>query len=157
MIVYLLGPSGVGKSNAVGLLRSQKPEFYVVDIDDEFRGQEFNWAAIEPRMSQLHKLPGNERHVVVDVGAGTQTLPGLYRFLQQAQVLVVVVTARPEEVILRQPIPNRALAEFRSTEYTARTPLFGLATLTIDVTGLTKKDAARTVVDQINKLLMTAQ
>jgi hypothetical protein len=133
-----------------------KAQFYAVDIDDEFRRREFDWNVIGPRLSQLHGLPVSEAHIVVDVGAGTQTLPELYTFLQQAKALVVVVTAPPEEVILRQPIWNRDPAEFLRTEYTARTTLFGLATLTIDVAGLASEDAAQKVVDQINRLLAKA-
>lgn len=153
VIIYLLGPSGVGKSNAASLLRLEKSGLHVVDLDDEFRGREFNWNAIGPRLSRLHGSSSNESHIVVDVGAGTQTLPGLYAFFQQAQALVVVVTAQPEEVILRQPEPNRGLAEFVHTEYTTRTRLYRLAALTVDVSGLAKEDAAQTVTDGIKKLL----
>jgi shikimate kinase len=156
VIIYLLGPSGVGKSNAANLLQLQKTEFSMVDIDEEFRGREFDWNAIRPRLSQLHEQSVNDSRIVVDVGAGTQTLHDLYKFLQKSQALVVVVTAPPEEVILRQPICNRELAEFVRTEYTTRAALFGLAKLTIDVGGLAGKEAAQKVVDQIHEFLATA-
>jgi hypothetical protein len=87
----------------------------VIDIDDEFRRREFDWNVIGPRLSKLHGLPVSESHIVVEVGVGAQTVAE-YTFLQQAQALVVVVTAPPEEVILRHLIRNRGPAEFLRTE-----------------------------------------
>ncbi len=132
MIIYLLGPSGVGKSNAVQLLRSDQPQLDIVDLDADFPGRQFDWHAIEPRLAQLHQQPVDGRHVVVDVGAGTQTLSEFSAFLRGAGALVIVVTAPPEQVVLRQPIPNRRVDEFITTEYATRQQLYGLAAVTVD-------------------------
>jgi hypothetical protein len=152
MIIYLIGPSGVGKSNAVCLLRSQAPEVDVVDIDAEFPGQQFDWDAIRPFLTQLHRLPADKHHTVVDVGAGTQTLSEFYDFLREEQPPIVVVFAPHTEVIHRQPVHNRCLEEFLETEYTKRASLYGLATVTVDVAGLSTDESARKIVDSINAL-----
>jgi hypothetical protein len=153
MIIYLLGPSGVGKSNAAQLLRSDQPELDVVDLDAEFTGHEFDWDVIEPRVAQLHQQPVDGQPVVVDVGAGTQTLSSFSAFLQGNRARVIVVTASPDQVVLRQPIPERDLREFIATEYVARQQLYCLAVVTVDVTGLGKEAAARLVVEGVNAVL----
>jgi hypothetical protein len=153
VIIYLLGPSGVGKSNAVQLLRSDQPQLDIVDLDADFPGRQFDWHAIEPRLAQLHQQPVDGRHVVVDVGAGTQTLSEFSAFLRGAGALVIVVTAPPEQVVLRQPIPNRRVDEFITTEYATRQQLYGLAAVTVDVTGLGKEAAAQLVVDRVAAVL----
>lgn len=153
MIIYLVGPSGVGKSNAVQLLRSNQPQLDVLDLDAEFPARQFDWHVIEPRLTQLHQQSVDGRHVVVDVGAGTQTLSDLSAFLRSVRALVIVVTAPPEQVVLRQPIPQRRLDEFITTEYAARRQLYGLAAVTVDVTGLGREAAAQRVVDRLAALL----
>lgn len=156
MIAYLLGPSGVGKSTAVQLLRTESKDLDLLDIDAEFIDNEFNWGLIGPRLYRLHRQPTLGRHVVVDIGAGTQTRPQLCAFLREEQALVVLVTASPKEVVLRQPIADRDLAEFVRTEYEERTELYSLATATVDVTGLGKWDAAQRVIDLV-KIVMAGQ
>jgi shikimate kinase len=153
MIVYLLGHSGVGKSNAVRLLSERQSDPEIIDLDDEFRGREFNWEAIEPRLRALHDEERSEGHVVVDVGAGTQTLDQLRGFLQARGATVVIITAPPDEVIKRQPVANRSIEEFIRTEYVQRAGLFALATLTIDVAGMDASEAARAVTDQVLLIL----
>ncbi len=135
------------------LLRSDQPQLDIVDLDADFPGRQFDWHAIEPRLAQLHQQPVDGRHVVVDVGAGTQTLPEFSAFLRGAGALVIVVTAPPEQVVLRQPIPNRRVDEFITTEYATRQQLYGLAAVTVDVTGLGKEAAAQLVVDRVAAVL----
>lgn len=124
----------------------------MIDIDAEFRGNVFDWNQIEPRLYRLQEQPPL-RPVVVDVGAGTQTLPQLYAFLRDKRALVVVATAAPEEVILRQPIADRPFADFVRTEYEERNELYSLATVTVDVTGLEKDAAARKIADLVRVVL----
>jgi len=91
--------------------------------------------------------------VLVDVGAGTQTLDPLRSFLNRHECRIAVVTAPADEVIRRQPLLNRKLEEFIATEYTGRRELFSLATVTIDVRGLDADQAAQSIVQQLTQLL----
>jgi hypothetical protein len=154
VIVYLVGPSGVGKSNAVFRLRTEHPELAVLDLDEDFNGRESDWGAIGPRLSSLHEQGASSSHVVVDVGAGTQTRPELTEFLRHLGARVLLVTAPPEQVILRQPLGGgRDPVEFEMTEYTTRRELFSLASVAVDVTGLTQDEAAGRVAVAVISLL----
>jgi hypothetical protein len=151
MIIYLVGHSGVGKSNAISELRSSHPEVAVTDLDAECADHEFDWGVVGLLLSQLHATTDDATDLVVNVGAGTQTIPEFPRFLQESSAAVVLVTAPPDEVILRQPVPGRHLHEFIDTEYTKRQELFSLAVLRVDVAGLTKEESARRVVDGLQE------
>src|SRR5665213_1990478 len=149
MIIYLLGHSGVGKSNAISELRSSRLDIAVIDLAVACANHEFDWDVVGPLLSQLHATTDDATDLVVDVGAATQTIPEFLEFTQEGPAPVVVITAPADEVILRQPVQGRHLDEFIDTEYTKRQDLFDLAVLTVDVAGLTRQVSARRVVDAL--------
>lgn len=124
-----------------------------VSLDAECAGHEFEWGVVGPVLRRIHAETRPEDHVVVDVGAATQTLPELASLFVERGVDVVLVTAPPEEVILRQPIRGRDMAEFVSTEYTSREQLYSLARRIVDVAGLDKQDSGERALAAIIELL----
>lgn len=156
MILYLVGPSGVGKSSACRLLRSSRPDITVIDVDEEFNRCSFDdWSVVGPWLSSLHNDRPVAAQLVVDIGAGYQHFLGqrLVRFLHEVQAFVVLITAPPEGVIARQPVKGRAMAEFVHTEYTSRRDLYACADSAIDVRGLGQEDAERKVVNALLGIL----
>ena len=157
MIVYLLGHSGVGKSNAVAALGVSYPDVAVVDLDAACANHQTDWTIVGAFLADLHATADAGTDMVVDVGAGTQWLGGdcsaFADFLQLCGGPILVVTAPPREVILRQPVKGRDMGEFIQTEYTSRQDLYALATCTVDVTGLTKEESADRVVDALLRVL----
>ncbi len=153
LIVYLVGPSGVGKSTAAEVLDRSEEDVQILDIDRDLSHTWSNWSILGARLASLH---GEESdvHTVVDIGAGPQHfVPELPAFLSESRATVLLIWAPPEEVIFRNPVPKRSPAEYLATEYESRTALYQLATSTVDVTGLAKDEAARKVVAELRALL----
>jgi hypothetical protein len=154
VIVYLLGHSGVGKSNAIGLLGASRLDISVIDIDEELQRRFVDdWTIVGARLASIQS-DARLGHAVVDLGAGYQhnLQHQLIRVFREVDAFVVVVTAPPEEVIRRQPVQNRSMDEFIQTEYTSRKDLFSCARCTIDVGGLNEDESARRVADELLRI-----
>jgi shikimate kinase len=124
MIIYLIGPSGIGKSTQA----AKAGEYFgvqVKSIDAICKGKEFEWNFCRKTLKGIEK---DKSSCIVDIGGGTQTLAGLTRFLSDKTNRVVLLIADPSELILWNPLgPGRNQAEFESTEYTSRKELYFLA------------------------------
>lgn len=154
MIIYLIGPSGVGKSSAVALLHDEHPEILVIDIDSEYLFKGISWDVIQNRLITLGERQADDGHVVVDIGASAQVWSALHTFLQETKANGLLVIAPPEEVILRNPLgPDRDFPGFMQMEYVERADLYELASATVDVTGLDRHEAAQLVVERLVALL----
>jgi len=153
VIVYVIGPSGVGKSTAVQLLVSQHPDVELFDIDEA--GVWGDWTQLEPQLSEVHAKDSADVKIVVDVGAGAQHFcPELGSFPLGEEATVLLVFAPPEQVHPRNPSgPSRDFNEFVKTEYTSRQALYEVAEPRVDVSDLTEDAAAQKVVTQLSDLL----
>ncbi len=142
MTIYLIGPSGVGKTScaskaSVSLLTKH------IDTDCECRGFEYNWTVCNLALARLeHSFVQREVLQIIDIGAGTQTLPELRDYLAKRRERVVLLWAPESEVIRRNPLgPSRELDEYRLTEYTSREDLYSIASHRINVSGLAEPEA----------------
>jgi shikimate kinase len=136
--IYLIGPSGVGKTNyarhaAAMLLATHR------DLDKLCQGNQFNWSFCERRLKAIEREARSD-HIayLVDIGAGagTQCCAELVKYLEPRQQSVVLIYAPPSELIRRNPCgPGRSPEEYEQTEYKSRRPLHGIATHSIDVSG----------------------
>src|SRR5258706_7765258 len=91
MTIYLIGPSGVGKTSCA---RWASTALFAnhIDLDCECRGNEYNWPVCGRALAQLEHS-ADERQVlqIVDIGAGTQTLPELREYLARRQERIVLI------------------------------------------------------------------
>lgn len=155
MIVYLIGPSGVGKSAATRWLGSRLPNLRVFDLDQSCKDREGEWSAVSAELREAERLAETEQ-VVVNIGAGTQHLlpTRLIDVLSGSRGFVVLIQALAEEVFYRQPQgPTRRYEEFVETEYTKRAPLYAIAGQTVDVSGMDCAPAVRAVGEAVVALL----
>lgn len=151
MIVYLIGPSGVGKSSATRWLARVMPTLRVCDLDQSCEGRTGDWSAVSAVLRAAEQDAGME-HVVVDVGAGTQhDVPGaLGDFLSESRGHVVLIWATAEEVFVRQPLgPDRPYRQFVEMEYEGRARLYAMADRTADVSGIIEAAAAAQMVGEM--------
>ncbi len=142
--LFLIGPSGVGKSTVARHLSACLPVGCVIDIDRVLPDAIDDWDQVgrllEPEQPLAHPLR------LFAVGAGTQT--SLHRELlnhwQRAGTIVVALMAPAEEVARREPLRTvRSLERFRRDEYSiTRSHLYSRADFIIDVAGLTRPDVA---------------
>ena len=136
--VYLIGPSGVGKSGIAASVASALSRYHL-DLDRACKGWEGNWpvclSAIEG--ARLEHPEG----VIVDIGAGTQHEAGgkLAAYLSSVQGKVILVTGDSMEVfgrnIAKTGWADRSYDEYLNTEYTSRQTLNDLASGTVKVMG----------------------
>ena len=138
MTIYLIGPSGVGKTSCARRA-SRLPGVEHLDLDDLCRGNESNWMICGPVLTNIESRRRDSPFTlrIVDIGAGTQTLPQLRDYLSGRRERVVLIWGPESEVVQRNPLgPGRALDEYRQTEYLSRQFLYSIAPYTIDVTGM---------------------
>jgi hypothetical protein len=135
MLIYLIGPSGVGKTSCAriaSMLLDAQPH----NMDELCKGREFDWPFCHDVLANLE----NQDHLgqttgIVDIGAGTQTLPQLRDFLSARTSRVILFDAPPFEVIKRNPLGiGRSPHEYESTEYVSRRDLYSTAARVLDVT-----------------------
>lgn len=137
MVVYVIGPSGVGKTSCASRA-SEALEIECVHLDRLASGNQFNWSVCGSLLAGLeHERAGSGSSCLVDVGAGTQCLPELQHYLGTRPNRVILVWGPDLEVLQRNPMgPSRALEEFRQMEYISRESLYSLANHRIEVGGL---------------------
>jgi hypothetical protein len=149
--IYLIGPSGVGKTSYAKYARSVMSGVKHFDVDELCKGKQFNWSACCAQLESIRSyLAGEQLKGIIDIGAGTQTRPELREYLAQWREAVILVYATADEVINRNPLgPQRDLAEFRSVEYDNRRDLYSVAEHTVDVSGKSLIEAEKTFVEYL--------
>jgi len=142
MIVYLIGPSGVGKTSCARRASEVLGVQYTA-LDSLCRRHEFNWQVCSVALARLETQADTRDALhIVDIGTGTQTLPELWDCLLKRRDQVVLIWGPESEVVLRNPCgPGRSLEECRQTEYTSRQDLYALASHRVDVGGMTEPEA----------------
>ncbi len=151
MLLYLIGPSGVGKSSCGRHAACVLPRVRFESLDNLCKGQEFDWIACRCALDDLEATADPELTVIIDIGAGTQTRPELVQYLDARAENTILLHAPPEEVIRRNPLgPSRDILEFRQTEYASRRLLYKVARRVVDVTGLTIGSARQKFIESLS-------
>jgi len=141
MTIYLIGPSGVGKSHcaryAATVLKAEHRE-----LDELCAGHQFNWTVCNKALDEIEReARTNQAFHIIDIGAGTQCLPELQQYLESRHQRVVLIYAPPPEVIRRNPMPTRSSEEYEQTEFKTRERLYSTADHIVDVSGNSPDDA----------------
>lgn len=151
MVFYVIGPSGGGKTSCASFV-SQELGITHFDLDSLCKGNEFNWEVCSKTLQQIEKQT-SDGPVVVDIGAGTQTLPPLCDFLKDKTNRLLLVYTDPTEGIGRNPLgPERLLAEYVTTEYVSREKLYALAEHKIDITGKSLAESRKMFLEEFSRL-----
>ena len=136
MNIFLIGPSGVGKTScarhASVVLRAEH-----IDLDVLCTGRQFDWHFCQQVLDDLESQTYIGGAVgIVDIGAGIQCSPELRQYLVQRQDRVVLIFAPALEVIRRNPCgPDRSPEEYKAIEYESRQDLYSAAVHVVDVLG----------------------
>jgi shikimate kinase len=155
MLLYLIGPSGVGKTSCGRHAACVFPRVRFESLDKLCKGHEFDWIACRRALDDLEATTVPLLTVIIDIGAGTQTRPELVQYLAARAENTILLHAPPEEVIRRNPLgPNRDILEFRQTEYASRRLLYQVARRVVDVTGLTIGSARHKFVELLSSYFL---
>jgi hypothetical protein len=129
VVIYVLGPTKVGKSTLCKSLTERRQRCFHLDLDK----QPFpagDWAACRSTFQLVEDLPQGRNTYLIDIGAGTQhqCREDLTTFLCQNQRAAICVSADPSLIKPYDPLGNRrSMEEFTRTEFNTRQALFGLA------------------------------
>jgi|CZKF01.1.fsa_nt_gi hypothetical protein len=159
MIIYLIGPSGVGKTSCACHAASMLKAEYR-NLDKLCTGQQFNWNVCRHSLDSIESESRlNNAFYMVDIGAGTQCLPDLLQYLIPRRQRVILIWAPPSEVIRRNPLgANRSREEYGRTEYISRKNLYSLAMHKLDVSCMSQDEENAHFMDYVCKTFnITAQ
>jgi shikimate kinase len=154
MILYVLGPTGVGKSNVCDGIVAQHPHIKYINLDkgvglpnpgDEFWSKAKN--ILEETENQDNKNK-SKQIILIDVGAGTLESEGAYEYFY-GKHNVLVLYDEPENVLKRLkenrpngPWANATVAQLQKVEYAPNRRRFYALGNQCNVKGLTKEEAA---------------
>ena len=138
-LIYLIGPSGVGKTTCA-LAAAAAFNANLCKLDDLCRGRTNDWDFCrEAILRAENNDEGNQRLDIIDVGAGTQHDRNreLADFLRIRRNQAMLIWAPPAEVIKHNPLgPQRNFDEYLRTEYTSREVLYSIPSHRLDISGL---------------------
>lgn len=159
-VIYLIGPSCVGKSTAAAHL-ADTGEVTHLDLDGwirESRLSSYTWPTVEPLFAELEAAEAT-LPVILDIGAGTQDMEhshgdrGLRHWLSQRSSRVVLVDAPPEEISGRNPHHGGSHQSFLRYEYAPeRLLLYATAGTSVWVGALPQPDSVATVVEALRRV-----
>lgn len=159
MLIYLIGPSAVGKSAVARNVAALSPSFSYVDLDDLMRAKDpvlFNhngnrwqdfWELARRCFLELEAAPSNQK-CLVDVGAGClKTIDALKYFAQQSVVAILDEPANSFRRAQARPggyWSSRTLDEYSREEYSLeRRQFYDAARHKVEVNGLDEQAATR--------------
>jgi len=161
IVVYLIGPSSVGKSTAAAYLQDAGEATWR-DLDAWMQQAGFpsrDWPPIAPLFAEL-EASADTLPVIVDIGAGHQYMEcdygdsGLRDWLSERSSRVIVVAADPSEVCARNQY-HRNLGSFLACEYAPeRRALYAIAGTQVVVTGMTKEASVAAVADAFRRVVL---
>lgn len=124
MLLFILGPSGAGKTLLLSRVRPLLSDVTFIDLDKEeekallgmdqsqHRGWEGRW---ERGLELLHRLEHNVNDFVVDVGAGSLQTEAAFRYFSDHLEKVILVTADQDVLCKRR---SRSLKNLLQNEFT---------------------------------------
>jgi shikimate kinase len=152
VVIYLIGPSGVGKStcasHAEKVLKAEHRS-----LDRLWSGRTNDWAyCCRQFLAAEAEEPSAQVTIIVDIGAGTQfdCTRQLEQYLTTRRQRVVLVHVPPEALLQRND-STRSLDEFSRTEYDTRAKLYGLAAHKLEVTGKSQEGAKAYFAEYVRK------
>ncbi len=150
MLIYLIGPSGVGKSSCARLAARSLPVEHV-NLDELCRGRQFDWGFCHQVLARIERdFSPKDVLGIADIGAGIQCSPELQQYLSNRRDRVLLIFAPAPEVIARNPLgPDRSLAEYLAREYSSRAGLYAIARHRLDIAKLSEPEAQRRFIDYI--------
>jgi shikimate kinase len=126
VVVYLIGPSHVGKTSLAKAAAGHDHRYKHVEIDLEVCPHErANWTKVKAVFDRYEITPCSQT-VILDIGAGTQQLPDLVSHLAHRSAGHVVLLMLPWETLDMRHYHPRG-AELKKKEYTDRRELYKLA------------------------------
>ena len=144
-MIYLIGPSGVGKTHCARCAAAVLQLEHQV-LDDLCHGRTNDWRHCEQVMKEIEgESEVSGRFTILDIGAGTQfdCTRQLEAYLSPRSQRVILICAPSAEVLGRNPCgPNRPLEEYEQMEYRTRKTLYAVAEHVFDVSGRSKEEAS---------------
>ena len=156
IVVYLIGPSQVGKTTIADLM-AEAGEIVHVDLDRRLRevagGRPLievaqDRAVVQPMLDELETNPSGLA-TLVSIGAGTQDMDRrhgdtwLMTWLMARSSRVILVDGDRDELYRRSKVHEGYRDRFIALEYgPARTAVYEAAGTKVSVSGLSKDDAA---------------
>lgn len=142
--LYLIGPSGVGKTTcADAAVERINAKHY--KLDDLCRRRTNDWHFCQQVMRDAEASNKTQGHLkIIDIGAGTQhdCNRELVEYLNARRDSAMLIWAPDSEVIMRNPLgSNRNQEEYRRTEYTSRDRLYSIPAHRIDISGMSTDEA----------------
>lgn len=162
IVVYLIGPSSVGKSTAAAHL-ADAGEATHLDLDDWVQKYasppSYDWPSIAPLFAELETRKAT-LPVVVDIGAGSQDMErrcgdcGLRNWLSERSSRVISLDADPSEVCARNPYHGGDQRSFDTYECAPeRLALYAVAGIKLVVTGMSKEATVSAVTDAFRSIV----
>lgn len=153
MILFVLGPSGVGKSSACDRTLAQYPHIKYVNLDKRVglpNPGDIFWSRAKQILREIENQDSKSNlHQIflVDVGAGTLESQGAYDYFYSKPCLIVLYDVA-ENVLKRlkenRPFDrwaNASVAELEKVEYTSNRQRFYALGNRCNVMGLSEEEA----------------
>jgi len=162
IVVYLIGPSSVGKSTSATHLQDAGEASWL-DLDawmQHAHAPSYEWPPIASLFAELEARKAT-LPVIVDIGAGNQDMErrygdtGLRYWLRERSSRVIALDADPSEVCARNPHHGGNLQSFVALEYAPeRLVLYAVAGIKLVVTGMSKEATVSAVTDAFRSLVL---
>lgn len=166
MLRFLIGPSGVGKTTVIAVLKEKYPSIECVELDRNIlernkstygncgmssKGDQLYWDVAQEVLQSLelqHKQNPQVSITIVDVGAGALQTSSAFAFFQSRRESIIILFDTPENVFKRLAAnrpegPHKTLEGLRNSEYSNWRMRFYSLGLKCDITGLTKSEACQ--------------
>ncbi len=152
MVIYLIGPSGAGKTTCA-TEAAQVLDIEHRELDVICKGRTNDWEYCQRALLHIED-GGREGSLILDIGAGTQNdcTRELEQYLTPRSKNVILITMPPGELHVRKN-EGRSLEDFKHIEYDTRTELYAIPAQRLDVTGKSKDEAKEYFASYLGRVL----